>query len=460
MQGQHQPQPKLFYQVTLDELVPQDDFYRILERAVDLSFVRRWTAHLYSYTGRPSVDPEAIIKLLLIAYLEGITSERQLMRQVQVNLAYRRYIGYDLEELVPDHSAISRNRSLFGKDLFQELFEHVVKLCIQAGLVAGVHQSVDATVVQANASMDSLVPREVLRIPRRFIDQVFEENPVEPGDEMVGVMPLEEQGSNFAEPDTRQGILELKRPPWSDYEPESNHSEVIVLSAVPGVSRKPHPGRASNQLYYGKTDPEATVAHPRGKPAMLAYAVHASVDSRANVITALETTNASVDDPIPIPAMLQRLKRDLGLPVSTVAADKRYGRGWFYQRLALMGIRPYIPRRNYGNVHKGLWGSPTSSTTPKRTSTPVPTGRSSGSRGLTGPGVSGTTRPMQQIAEPAPYGLIAPATKLGGESSEVSTSPTMPRPIGSRQVQVHDCPESGARRQWRRSSPIPRPGMA
>jgi len=84
MQGQHEPQPKLFYQINLDELVPQDDFYRILERAVGLSFVRLRTAHLYSYTGRPSVDPEVIIKLLLIAYLEGTTSERQLMRQVQV----------------------------------------------------------------------------------------------------------------------------------------------------------------------------------------------------------------------------------------------------------------------------------------------------------------------------------------------------------------------------------------
>ncbi|MFQ5875329.1 MAG: transposase [Dehalococcoidia bacterium] len=209
MQGQHQPQPKLFYHVTLEELVPQDDFYRILGRAVDLSFVRRRTADLYSYTGRPSVDPEVIIKLLLIAYLEGTTSERQLMRQVQVNLAYRRYIGYDLDEAIPDHSAISRNRSLFGKELFQELFDHVVKLCIQAGLVAGVHQSVDLTMVHANASMDSLVPREVATSPRGFVDQVFEENPVELGDAMVAVICLEEQQSDHSQPDPRQRVLEL-----------------------------------------------------------------------------------------------------------------------------------------------------------------------------------------------------------------------------------------------------------
>ena len=155
--------------------------------------MRRRTAHLYSHTGRPSVDPQVIIKLFLIAYLEGVTSERQLMRQVQVNLSYHRYIGYDLDEAVPDHSAISRNRSLFGKELFQQLFDHVVKLCIHEGLVAGVHQSVDSTLLQANASMDSLVPREVTNSPQGFVEQVFAENPVDPDDELGEPVTLEHQ---------------------------------------------------------------------------------------------------------------------------------------------------------------------------------------------------------------------------------------------------------------------------
>lgn len=278
------------------------------------------------------------------------------MRQVQVNLAYQRYIGYDLDEIVPDHSAISRNRSLFGKELFQELFDHVVKLCIQAGLVAGVHQSVDLTMVHANASMDSLVPREVTTSPSGFVDQVFEENPVEPGTAMADVIPLTKQESDLTEPDPRQRVLEMEQPPPSSGTgPASSPSDVVVLSAVPGVSRKPSPGRTSNQLYYSRTDPDAAVMSSRDKPAMLAYAVHASVDSRANVI-ALEATNATVDDPIPVPAMLQHLREKLRLLVATVAADKRYGRGWFYERLALTGIRAYIPHRDYGDVHKGFWG--------------------------------------------------------------------------------------------------------
>lgn len=193
MQGLHEPEPKLFYQVHPEQLVPKDDFYRVLKCAVALSFVRQRTAHLYSHSGRLSVDPWVIIKLLLIAYLEGVTSERQLMRQMQLNRAYRRYIGYYLEEAIPDHNAISRNWSLFGKELFQQLFDHGVKLRIQEGLVAGVHQSVDSTLVPANASIDSLMPRQVANSPQCFVKQVFAENPVEPDDETGELDTLEHQ---------------------------------------------------------------------------------------------------------------------------------------------------------------------------------------------------------------------------------------------------------------------------
>ena len=183
---------------------------------------------------------------------------------------------------------------------------------------------------------------------------MFAENPVEPDDETGELATLENE-QEPPDPDPRQSALDLKNQTSPKHGPAPSPGS-IVLSPVPGVTRKPRPGRASNQLYYSKTDPDATVAKPRGKGYMLAYSVHASVDNRANVITALDTTAAAVDDPIPAPAMLQRLREYHGLPVATVAADTRYGRGWFYQRLALMGIRAYIPHRDYGNVHKGFWG--------------------------------------------------------------------------------------------------------
>jgi len=214
---------------------------------------------------------------------------------------------------------------------------------------------VDSTLVQANASMDSLVSREVTQSPQGFVDQVFAENPVESDEETGESATLEREEEPETEPDPRQGIFELERPPSPEPGPDPP-SGGMVFSPFPGVSRKPRPGRASNQLYYSKTDPDTTVAKPRGKGYMLAYSVHASVDNRANVITALDNTAASVDDPIPAPAMLQRLREYHGLPVATVAADTRYGRGWFYQRLVLMGIKTYIPHRDYGKVHKGFWG--------------------------------------------------------------------------------------------------------
>src|SRR3990170_7491827 len=179
MQGQKPPQEGLFYYGSLDDLVPPDDRYRRLDELLDLTWVQRQTRTLYSWTGRPSIDPVVIAKLLLIAYFEGITSERELMRQVQVNLAFRRFIGYRLDEEVPDHSSLSRARYRLGQPFFRRLFEHVLRLCLDAGLVGGEHQSIDSTFVQANASLASLQPRLVATVAQRFTADIFRENPVE-----------------------------------------------------------------------------------------------------------------------------------------------------------------------------------------------------------------------------------------------------------------------------------------
>ena len=179
MQGQKPPQEGLFYYGSLDDLVPPDDRYRRLDQNLDLAWVRRQTRTLYSWTGRPSIDPVVIAKLLLIAYFEGITSERELLRQVQVNLAFRRFIGYRLDEPAPDHSSLSRARYRLGQPFFRKLFEYVLRLCLDTGLVGGEHQAIDSTFVQANASLASLRPRLVPVAAQEFTERVFRENPVE-----------------------------------------------------------------------------------------------------------------------------------------------------------------------------------------------------------------------------------------------------------------------------------------
>src|SRR5215216_3436955 len=145
--------------VSLEELVPADNFYRHLEAKLDLSFVREWVRELYAKRGRPSIDPIVFFKLQLVMFFEGIRSDRQLIETASLNLAHRWYPGYALDENLPDHSSLTRIRQRLGIDLFQRFFEKIVDLCQEVGLVWGRELYFDATKVEANAGIPSLVPR-------------------------------------------------------------------------------------------------------------------------------------------------------------------------------------------------------------------------------------------------------------------------------------------------------------
>ena len=146
MLAQKAKQFKVHFAVSLEHLVPQDNFYRQLEAKLDLSFVHELVKGTYAPPlGRPSIDPVVFFKLQLIMFFEDIRSERQLMEMVNLNLAHRWYIGYDLDEPVPDHSSLSKIRSRYGLDVFQRFFEHIVELCVKAGLVWGKDLYFDGT---------------------------------------------------------------------------------------------------------------------------------------------------------------------------------------------------------------------------------------------------------------------------------------------------------------------------
>src|SRR5688572_14890987 len=159
--------------ISLEDLVPQDNFYRQVERSLDLSFVRELAAKFYSNIGRTSIDPVVFFKLQLIAFFEGIRSERKLMETVNLNLAHRWFIGYDLNERIPDHSSLSKIRERFGLEVFQQFFEHIVELCIEAGLVWGDELYFDSTKVQANASINGMIERAEFEA-QQHLDQVFQ----------------------------------------------------------------------------------------------------------------------------------------------------------------------------------------------------------------------------------------------------------------------------------------------
>lgn len=145
--------------VSLESLVPKDNFYRQVEAKLDLSFVRDLVQHLYKPFGRPGIDPVVFFKLQLIMFFEGIRSERQLMDMVAMRLDCRWFIGYDLNENVPDHSSLTYIRNRFGLEIFQRFFEQIVEMCIKAGLVWGKELHFDGTMVRANAAYDNQVPR-------------------------------------------------------------------------------------------------------------------------------------------------------------------------------------------------------------------------------------------------------------------------------------------------------------
>ena len=119
--------------ISLEELVPDDHFYRHLDQALDLSFVYEFVKETYAGGGRPSIDPVVFFKLQLVMFLEGIRSERQLMRHAADRLSVGWYVGYDLNEPLPDHSSLTRIRERYGVDIFRRFFEAVVEQCQQAG---------------------------------------------------------------------------------------------------------------------------------------------------------------------------------------------------------------------------------------------------------------------------------------------------------------------------------------
>ena len=147
-------QGALFYNFSLDAHVPADHLLRSIDRFVDLSDLRRELAPFYSSTGRPSVDPELMIRMLIIGYCLGIRSERRLCEEVHLNLAYRWFCRLGLEGPVPDHSTFSKNRHgrFRASDVLRRLFEKILNRCIEEGFVGGEGFAVDGSLIKADAS--------------------------------------------------------------------------------------------------------------------------------------------------------------------------------------------------------------------------------------------------------------------------------------------------------------------
>ena len=183
MGPRQEAQGALFYEFRLDDHVPADHLLRSIDRFVDLSPVRAHLTPFYSSIGRPSVDPELIIRMLLLGYVHGIRSERRLCEEVHLNLAYRWFCRLDLTDRVPDHSTFSKNRHgrFRDSDLLRIVFEDVVARCIREGVVGGERFVVDASLIEADANKqnstakedwnpDAIDPADAPRAVREYLD--------------------------------------------------------------------------------------------------------------------------------------------------------------------------------------------------------------------------------------------------------------------------------------------------
>ena len=161
---------------------------RLIDKHISFEFVRQQLKDSYSETGRPSIDPELLLRILLIGYLYGITSERKLVEELRMHLAWRWFTGLGFDQEIPHHSTFSKNRHgrFQESKLFEHLFEQIVRQCVDVGLVQGKHLSVDGSFVEANAAKESRIPREQLaeaaqvhQRVRQYLKEVEEQNPIE-----------------------------------------------------------------------------------------------------------------------------------------------------------------------------------------------------------------------------------------------------------------------------------------
>ena len=181
MMGERQvDQGALFYEFSFEKHVPVDHMLRAIDRFVDLGEVRPYLAPFYSTIGRPSVDPELLIRMLIIGYCFGIRSERRLCEEVHLNLAYRWFCRLGLAGEVPDHSTFSKNRHgrFRESDLLRMVFERVVGICLAAGLIKGDGFAIDASVIEADASRyHGVEPEKVVVTGAQLFDHWFERRP-------------------------------------------------------------------------------------------------------------------------------------------------------------------------------------------------------------------------------------------------------------------------------------------
>ena len=291
MMGIQEPdQGKIFYtNINIAERIRRDHPLRRIAAKVDFDFTYREVAGRYGTNGNISVPPPVVLKLMLLLVFYNVRSERELMSTLPERLDWLWFLGYDLDTKIPDHSILSKARKRWGAEVFKSFFERIVLQCVEDGLVDGSKIFVDSSLVEADASNNSVVDTQSLKHQLRRNYKELEAR-------------LEERNENT----DRTG----------------NYRKV-------------------NNRYISGTDPDATIVG-RGKPD-LCYQVHRAVDGAHEVITATETTPGDVSEGHLLGDLLEGHRSTTGQDVATVVADSKYGTIENFLACHDMGIRAHMP---------------------------------------------------------------------------------------------------------------------
>jgi len=318
MQGRKELTQKMLYQVYLEELVPQNNFYRLLNRELDLQFLYKATEQYYGYEGQESIDPVVFFKICLVGYLNNINSDRKLIEYCSDSLGIRLFTKYDIDEPLPWHSTISRTRQLYGEEVFLSLFRNILSMCVEKGMVSGKRQAIDSAFIKANASLDSLLEKEVL------------------DDAVVYANELNEN-SEFKVTAQKKEQIEQRQ--------SSQKKRSIDHPGADGEQAK----FLSNATHYSPTDPDARIATKPGKPRNLNYFGQVSVDTANHVITGACADFADKKDSQCLEKIcdltIDNLKEN-HIQIKQVLTDTGYCSGEALNYLEEKGIDAWMP--NFG----------------------------------------------------------------------------------------------------------------
>ncbi|MFN7436463.1 MAG: IS1182 family transposase, partial [Bacteroidota bacterium] len=338
MQGRKDLSPKIMYQVHLDMLVSQDNFYRKLDAALNLHFLYKATSKYYGSEGNESIDPVVFFKIILVGYFNNINSDRQLLRYCSNCLDVRLFLRYDIDEELPWFSTISRTRQLYGEEVFITLFKKILSLCVDKGMVRGKRQAIDSAFIKANASLDSLIEKEITDDAQAYADELNE------GSEEK--IMHEDKAKSTVTTEKKKQIDQHHAWKAEAYQDQPCNTNSKKVDEQGNLIR---PKFLSNYTHHSPTDPDARISVKPGKARQLNYFGQVAVDDAHHVITGACADFADKRDSQCMANILDLTQENLAdnnIALQEITADTGYSSGEVLKYLKEKNVDAYIP--NFG----------------------------------------------------------------------------------------------------------------